>query len=77
MSRRAILDHYTWASGSCFRHPREGALVTAALKTLHPAGGDPVEVRACEDCVLELEAAREELAARLGKKYEPGRLGLP
>ncbi|MFI8119163.1 hypothetical protein ACIF8Q_07605 [Streptomyces albidoflavus] len=51
--------------------------MTAGLKTLHPAGGDPVEVRACEDCVLELEAAREELAARLGEKYEPGRLGLP
>ncbi|MEU3360713.1 hypothetical protein [Streptomyces albidoflavus] len=52
-------------------------MATTALKTLRPVGGDPVEVRACEACVVKLEAAREERAARLGEEYEPGRLGLP
>ncbi|MBL3808544.1 MULTISPECIES: hypothetical protein [Streptomyces] len=77
MSRRAILDHYSWADGHCFQHPQKGTLPTATLTTLRPVGGDPVEVRACEVCVVTLEEARARRAAQLNQEYEPGQLGLP
>jgi hypothetical protein len=75
MERQQILDLYEWTSGTCFRHPAKGTIPTAVVGVIHPREDGKREVRACEECVLNLEDIRREDAARAGSEYEPGRLG--
>lgn len=72
MDRQQILDLYDWALGTCFRHPSKGEVLTAHVQTIHPAAGGIQDVRACEECVLAMEAQRERAAARCGRPYAPG-----
>ncbi|MFD5795571.1 hypothetical protein ACFWIO_18935 [Streptomyces diastatochromogenes] len=75
MNRQQILDLYDWAAGVCFRHPERGEVLTALVKTLHPPGHAEHDLRVCEDCVVAIEDARRETAARTGGTYEPGHVG--
>jgi hypothetical protein len=75
MDRQQILDLYDWEEGVCFRHPAKGAVPTAHVKTIHPRGGADEEVRACEDCVVQMEQERWVAASREGVDYEPGHAG--
>ena len=75
MDRQQILDLYDWAPGICYRHPDRGRVPTALVKVLHPRDVQDREVRACEDCVIAIEDARRETAARSGDVYEPGHVG--
>lgn len=71
MDRHEILAAYEWKLGVCFRHPADGETDTAAIGAIHGSVED-VEVRACRDCVVTLEARRELTARRSGKAYSPG-----
>ncbi|MGV9888417.1 hypothetical protein [Streptomyces sp. NPDC003395] len=73
MKRQQILDLYEWSPGVCFRHPDRGERLTAVIKVVHPRGRER-ELRACEDCVIAIEDARRETAARNGQPYEPGQV---
>lgn len=73
--RQQILDLYNWDDGVCFRHPSRGNVPTAVVGVVRPREGGEREVRACEECVIAIEDARRETAARSGSEYEPGRLG--
>lgn len=68
-----ILSLYEWSPGSCFRCAREG-LDTTLLSVIRPPAGGRYEVRACRDCILDLEAGRERAAERAGVAYAPGGL---
>ncbi|MFB7499998.1 hypothetical protein ACFC09_35865 [Streptomyces sp. NPDC056161] len=72
MDRQQILDLYPWGDGICFRHPGRGEVLTAHVKTVRPAAGGINDIRACEECVLEMEAVRAEAARRRGGGYVPG-----
>ncbi len=74
MDREQILNLYEWEPGVCFRHPGHGEVMTAHVGTLRPAAGGIQDVRACRECVVELEGERVEAARRLGKEYAPGGL---
>lgn len=74
MDRQQILDLYEWEPGVCFRHPSKGEVPTAHVKTIRPSAGGLQDVRACGDCVVDMEEQREALAARTGAAYTPGRL---
>ena len=76
MERQQILDLYEWAPGSCFRHPSKGEVATAHVETIHPASGGLQDIRACEACVLAMEARRLVLAERRREPYFPGRIGV-
>lgn len=69
-----ILALYEWTPGSCFRCARTG-LDTTHIKTVRPRSGPAREVRACRDCVLELEEVRRRDAERHGVEYVPGHVG--
>ncbi|MFF9240131.1 hypothetical protein ACF1AL_15030 [Streptomyces sp. NPDC014801] len=71
MKRQQILDLYQWSPGVCFRHQHKGEVPTAVIKVIHPRGRER-ELRACEECVIAIEDARREMAARNGEPYEPG-----
>lgn len=58
MDRQQILDLYDWEPGVCFRHPSKGRVPTAHVETIRPLAGGLQDVRACEDCVLAMEAVR-------------------
>ena len=75
MDRQQILNLYQWQPGICFRHHARGEVLTARVKTIHPRCGHEEEVRACQDCVLEMEQERWAAAGRLGVDYEPGHAG--
>lgn len=75
MDRRQILDLYQWATGVCFRHPAKGETATTHVETIRPAGGGLQDVRACTECVLDMEGHRKATAAREGVPYGPGELG--
>lgn len=75
MDRQQILDLYQWSLGVCFRHPGKGEVETAHVETIRPAAGGIQDVRACEDCVVEMERARAAAAERCHRIYIPGRLG--
>jgi hypothetical protein len=77
MNRQQILDLYEWAPGICFRHPGKGEVPTALIKVLRPRDNQQHELRVCEDCVIAIEDARRETAARTGCTYEPGHVGEP
>ena len=72
MNRQQILDLYDWQPGVCFRHPDDGEVPTALVRVLHPRDTDEHPVRACEGCVIAIEDAKREMAARSGGTYEPG-----
>ncbi|MEU6552143.1 hypothetical protein ABZ915_17930 [Streptomyces sp. NPDC046915] len=72
MDRQQILDLYTWAPGTCFRHPRKGEVLTAVVGVVHPCEDGEREVRACADCVITMEDIKREEAARAGSEYRPG-----
>lgn len=75
MDRQQILDRYEWRPGTCFRHPSDGQVPTAHVKTIRPRVGPEEEVRACEDCVVQMEQERWVEAGREGVPYEPGHAG--
>lgn len=75
MRREEILSHYTWSLGICFRHPATGEVETAAVKAIHPRHGGCEEVRACRNCVLEMEEQRRVAALEVGLPYQPGHAG--
>lgn len=75
MDQQQILDLYTWGSGVCFRHPGEGEQPTTVVGTIHPPAGGIQDVRACEECVLQMERERRAAASLEGVDYEPGRAG--
>lgn len=75
MDREEILSLYDWQPGVCFRHPGKGEVPTAHVKTIRPRAGGREDVRACEDCILELEAERRTIAGLEGGRYEPGHVG--
>jgi hypothetical protein len=75
MDRQQILSLYEWRLGVCFRHPCKGEVPTAHVKTIHPRVGDDEEIRACEECVIEMEQELWATAAREGVRYEPGHAG--
>jgi hypothetical protein len=62
MDRTQILDLYEWRTGICFRHPAKGEVPTAHIETIRPAGGGIQDVRACQDCVIEMAEQRARLA---------------
>jgi hypothetical protein len=75
MDGEEIYPLYEWATGICFRHPQSGDTDTTCIQILRPRTGPAREVRACRDCVLALEAERQEAAVRREREYVPGRLG--
>jgi hypothetical protein len=75
MDRTQILDLYEWSPGTCFRHPEKGVVDTTVVKALHPRDNGDHEVRACQDCIVAMEAMRRETAARSGSEYRPGHAG--
>lgn len=74
MDRQQILDLYQWSKGVCFRHPSKGEVPTAHVKTIRPPAGGMQDVRACRECVVDIEEAREKVACREGRPYMPGDL---
>lgn len=74
MDRREILALYEWAIGDCFRCAQTGAL-TARFCELDTPIGDCYELRACEQCILQLEEEGRRDADKHGREYQPGRLG--
>jgi hypothetical protein len=74
MNLQQILDTYEWEEGVCFRHPCKGEVPTAHIKTIRPPAGGIQDVRACQGCVLEMEAQRAGAAERCGQTYVPGSL---
>lgn len=64
MDRQQILDRYEWGPGVCFRHPAKGEVQTAHIETIRPPAGGIQDIRACEECVLAIEAERAEAAQR-------------
>ena len=77
MDRQQILDLYDWQTGVCFRHPSKGEVPTAHVETIRPLAGGLQDVRACGECIAEMEEQREALATRTGEAYTPGRLAGP
>jgi hypothetical protein len=76
MDDEELLALYRWEPGVCFRHPSKGVVPTAHVETIRPLAGGLQDVRACRECVIDMEKRREALAARSGQAYTPGRLGL-
>lgn len=74
MDRAEIHSLYEWAEGACFRCARAGQ-ETTLLGEIDPPSGVHYEIRACVDCVLDLEAERWRRAQRTGGVYVPGQLG--
>ncbi|WP_030407557.1 hypothetical protein [Streptomyces albus] len=70
-----VLDHYTWATGDCFKCAGRG-IPTARVGRITAQSGDTHPVRACRDCLRQMEAQRKRDAERRAEQYEPGRLGL-
>jgi len=66
MDRQQILDLYDWEPGACFRHPGKGEVLTAHVETIRPSAGGIQDVRACQECVLTMEAERATAAGRRG-----------
>ncbi|ARX81484.1 hypothetical protein SMD44_00882 [Streptomyces alboflavus] len=75
MNREEILALYQWQPGTCFRHPAEGVVETALVKTIQPRLDGKREIRACRECVLAMEGIRHEAARQAGAEYVPGRAG--
>lgn len=75
MDENEIAKLYPWALGSCFKCARSG-LDTTRLGQIDTPAGVRYDVRACLDCILDLEHERERHAKRVGLKYAPGLLGL-
>ncbi|MFF8659438.1 hypothetical protein [Streptomyces huasconensis] len=75
MDRGKLLALYDWDQGVCFRHPSRGDMATTVVKTIRPRINGEYRVRACPDCIIAMEAKREEAARKAGARYEPGRAG--
>jgi hypothetical protein len=72
MERQEIFDLYDWEPGVCFRHPSKGEVPTTHVKTIRPTAGGLQDVRACRECVVDMEETREKAALRRGEPYKPG-----
>lgn len=72
MDRQQILDLYEWQPGVCFRHPAKGEVSTTHVKTIRPLAGGIQDVRACRECVVQMEEQRAQVARRSGGDYSPG-----
>ncbi|MFJ6560013.1 hypothetical protein ACIQMV_09045 [Streptomyces sp. NPDC091412] len=72
MDRQQILELYHWTSGTCFRHPGQGEVSTAHVKTIRPAAGGIQDIRACTECVVGMEEQRKAAAEGAGLPYRPG-----
>ncbi|WP_189389162.1 hypothetical protein [Streptomyces sp. SDr-06] len=77
MDSREILSLYEWTPGLCFRHPSRGEVDTTPVSTLHPRNDGALEVRACRDCVVEMEGVRRRAAEKAGVPYEAGHVAHP
>jgi len=75
MDRQQILDLYTWRPAICLRCPSKGIVDTTIVGVVHPRDDGEWEVRACRNCVVQMEDIRREEAARSGSEYAPGHLG--
>lgn len=64
MDRPELLDPYEWRPGVCFRHPSKGEVATARVETIRPPAGGIQDVRACEECVLEMQRQRAAASER-------------
>lgn len=76
MSSDEVLALYDWAPGVCFRHPASGETDTTKVTTIQPRRAEAHEVRACRDCILDLEAARQAAVEGAGQVYVPGAAGM-
>lgn len=74
MDDEEILSLYEWTNGTCFRCARTD-LDTTRIRQIDTPIGVHYDVRACRDCILDLEAQRKRHAERTGHKYVPGQLG--
>jgi hypothetical protein len=74
MDRDQILALYHWRLGACFRHPDKGEVLTAHVKTIRPPAGGIQDVRACSECILDMEERRAAAARCRGERYSPGQL---
>lgn len=72
MDPQQILDLYDWQPGRCFRHPSKGEVATAHVETIRPSAGGLQDVRACAECVVDMEEQRRENALRRNEPYKPG-----
>lgn len=75
MDRQQTLGLYTWRPANCFRHPEKGIVDTTIVGVVHPRDNGEWEVRACEECVMQMEQERWVEAGREGVPYEPGHAG--
>lgn len=73
-SEEDVLARYWWAVGQCFKCARS-EVDTTNVGEIVAQSGEAVPVRACRDCVLDLEAVRRRAAERKGLRYEPGHVG--
>lgn len=73
MDDRHITSLYRWEPGSCFRCARTD-LDTTRISEINTRAGVKYDVRACRDCILELEAEQQRRAERAGREYVPGTL---
>lgn len=75
MDRQQILDLYQWSAGVCFRHPAKGEQPTTVIQHVRPRSGPDEDVRACGDCIVELEQERWVAATQEDRPYRPGHAG--
>lgn len=74
MTDDQILALYQWATGTCFRCARTN-VDTTRIRELDTPAGVRYDIRACRECVLDLEGERERHAKRAGHEYIAGELG--
>lgn len=69
-----VLSYYEWQPGDCFKCAGREVPTTPAGR-ITPQSGTAHTVRACQKCILEMEAQRQRAAERRGERYEPGQIG--
>jgi len=70
-----VLSYYDWQPGNCFKCARQ-KVPTTPVSRVTAQCGKRYTVRACQQCLLEMEAQRKRAAERKGEEYMPGRVGL-
>ncbi|MDH6224388.1 hypothetical protein [Streptomyces sp. MJP52] len=56
-----------WELGVCFRHPGKGRVPTIHVRTIRPAAGGLLGLRACRDCAKAIRKADRSSPARAGR----------
>lgn len=70
----AVLGHYEWRMGACFKCAQRDLYVTR-LGCIRTPSGQEYVLSACGCCVLSMEEERRRYAARRQVAYRPGGLG--